>query len=173
MIRVARANGQITEVPKEDLLKEIHFNSLEEATYTEDYRGFRLTIVGYRFSREYPGPAAHFNGYIKAIEKPELNDKLESKEIERLAPGGWTGGDDEVGPGFDCAHSGDIGCIFAFVLLKNRVEGWLEKLLAEAEKGEPELEYDFHILTPGRDTYKSREWVLEKLRYIADETLKL
>ena len=175
MVKVAYANGRIEEVDEEDLKQLLYMQSYEDAIFEEEYCGFTLTAIAFVFGNNYPGIAHHYNGYIIPIDgDPEMLEKLNSDEIEEEAYYGWTGGH-EGGPGFDCSHCSDIFLSFApFKKKDDNNLGMFGKLFASLGlefKGEEDVAYEFDCSREG-STFKSREWVFERLRKIADKALE-
>jgi hypothetical protein len=176
MVKVAYANGRIEEVDEEDLRNLITFASYEDATFEEEYRGFKLTAICFAIGKNYPGPASHYNGYIIPNDKdPKMIEKLKSDEVMGEVYYDWTGGDDNVGHGFDCAHCTDITCsLMPFGKKNDNNLGMFGKMFSAMGlefKGEGDVAYEFDC-SRERSTFKSREWVFERLRKIADKVLE-
>ena len=171
MVKVAYENGRVEDVDSEDLKKLLYMESYEDATFVEEYRGFKLTAI--LFGTNYPGICSNYTGYIEPLDGDQnMLEKLETEEVERESHFGWTGGHG-IGPGFDCAHYKDIRCSIYPFRKKNEL-GILGRLFAKLgfewdEKGD--FEYEFSN-DKGEATFKSREWVFEKLRKVADKALE-
>lgn len=103
MIKVAVNNNQIITLEEKDFKEILKVNNNNNNIFTEEYKGFILTVKGMGIVDNYIG---YFCCYIKQIEDNEIiNDILEdNEEVENETHFG----NKNFGVGFDCVHSNDI-----------------------------------------------------------------
>ena len=178
-VRQEFSDGLIITIAEKDLINSLAFDTLEETTGTEIYRGFKLTLKGLVHDVKKPFIVKHYNGYIKYIGDDDENyelehvDKvLECDEVVTLVHYGWTGGCEDGSIGFDCAHSGDLFMGINIGKVNEINIDFLRKVLL---LNDPLKIYSFDPIGIETDesTFKTREYVFAELRKIADKSLEI
>jgi len=152
MVIVSTNNDINLVIDDQMLLESLFANNGDEVVFTRNYENFILTVIGY--SEEYPGTIKYYFGFINHKEK-DISSILEKKEVEEESYFGWSAIDKEnLGYGFKCSHFKDVIVSENFIYEDNLL---LRKLVFNKINEEA--------------TFKSKEWVFERLTRIADKVI--
>ena len=160
-INVEYPGKHTIEFEQDDLINTLVFSDEDETVEEKIYKDYRLTVKGRFHQNEAPFIVSHYNGYIKHLDPlkyAKTKEIMYKDEVEELVHCGWTGGNAQVGIGFDCAHAGDAWLSLDPVLYMAGVPDYdLVKL------------YSFWGVKEN-DTFKSREYLFDMLQKVADKT---
>jgi hypothetical protein len=172
-VKVEYENKRIEEIDEKDLIRSLMFDDKNDVMERINYKEFELIVNGKVHGEELPFVVSHYNGYIKYVGdhediKTKMNEIFAMEEVETLVHYGWTGGFEDA-IGFDCAHAGDI-----------RINKSLKKLMEMSPEDIKNLDpvdlytsKEYAFFGDDRETFKSREYLFEMLRSVADKTMEI
>lgn len=162
MIQVEYANKQIVEVDERNFMLSLKSNDGNEIIHREKYKDFELIVRGIMVGEI----VSHFNGYIKHPNE-QINKILDTEEVENLTHCGWTGGFENA-IGFDCVHGLDVAFHHSFKYLEELIKNGNVNINLHDRYSSNELNFGGI-----QGTFKSKEFVFDKLYKIADKALEI